>query len=158
MNEIDLCADWKDKYQISLQNRARKYIYVEHLYDIILITRYQYNVSRFCVQDLCNRAHFPFRFDWMKTKSSAKKSSANAMVHITFFTEQCLLTWWALCLSISKVCYSKKNSNSIALCWRLHFGSEKEQNKSYSSFAAQAYYDIIKYQRIVETWQEVILS
>ena len=37
MNEIDLCADWKDKYQISLQNRARKYIYVEYLYDIILI-------------------------------------------------------------------------------------------------------------------------
>ena len=106
MNEIDLCADWKDKYQISLQNRARKYIYVEYLYDIILIL--DRCVSRFCVQDLCNRAHFPFRFDWMKTKSSAKKSSANAMVHITFFTEQCLLTWWALCLSISKVCYSKK--------------------------------------------------
>ena len=37
MNEIDLCADWKDKYQISLQNRARKYTYVEYLYDIILI-------------------------------------------------------------------------------------------------------------------------
>ena len=36
MNEIDLCADWKDKYQISLENRARKYIYVEHLYDIFL--------------------------------------------------------------------------------------------------------------------------
>ena len=140
MNEIDLCADWKDKYQISLQNRARKYIYVEYLYDIILITRYQYNVSRFCVQDLCNRAHFPLRLDWMKTKSSAKKSSANAMVHITFIYRTMLVDVMSIVFVYQQSLLFKKNSNSIALYWRLHFGLEKDQNKSYSSFAAQAYY------------------
>ena len=115
LNEIDLCADWKDKYKISLQNRARKYIYVEHLYDIILITRYQYNVSRFCVQDLCNRAHFPFRFDWMKTKSSAKKSSANAMVHITFIYRTMLVDVMSIVFVYQQSLLFKKNSNSIAL-------------------------------------------
>ena len=145
MNEIDLCADWKDKYKISLQNRARKYIYVWTFV-------WYYSHTR-------PKAHFLPRFDSMKMKSSAKKNWGQMQWCISLlFTEQCLLTWWALCLSISKMCFSKKNSNSIALYWRLHFGSEKDQNKSYSSFAAQAYYNIIKYQRIVETWQEVILS
>ena len=154
MNEIDLCADWKDKYQISLQNRARKYIYVEHLYDIILILGRCAFVSRIYAIELI----FPLDLTGWKQNPLQKNRVQMQWCISLLFTEQCLLTWWALCLSISKVCYSKKNSNSIPLYWRLHFGSEKEQNKSYSSFAAQTYYDIIKYQRIVKTWQEVILT
>ena len=44
----------------------------EHLYGIIPILD-RCNVSLFCVQDLCNKAHFLLRFDSMKMKSSAKK-------------------------------------------------------------------------------------
>ena len=80
------------------------------------------------------------------------------MVHITFIYRTMLVDVMSIVFVYQQSLLFKKNSNSIALYWRLHFGSEKDQNKSYSSFAAQAYYDIIKYQRIVETWQEVILT
>ena len=156
MNEIDLCADWKDKYQISLQNRARKYIYVEYLYEIILILDLMLAafVSRIYAIELI----FPLDLTGWKRNPLQKKSSANAMVHITFIYRTMLVDVMSIVFVYQQSLLFKKNSNSIALYWRLHFDSEKIQNKSYSSFAAQAYYDIIKYQRIVETWQEVILT
>ena len=104
MNEIDLCADWKDKYQISLQNRARKYIYVEHLYDIILILGRCAFVSRIYAIELI----FPLDLTGWKRNLLQKNRVQMQWCISLLFTEQCLLTWWALCLSISKVCYSKK--------------------------------------------------
>ena len=95
----------------------------------------------------------------MKMKILQKdNTSANAMVHITFIYKTMLVDVMIIVFVYQQCLLFKKNSNGIALYWRLHFGSEKDQNKGYSSFAAQAYYDILKYQRIVETWQEVILS
>ena len=156
MNEIDLCADWKDKYQISLQNRARKYIYVEHLYDIILI------LGRWTLAAFVSRIHaieliFPLDLTGWK-RNLLQKNRVQMQWCISLFLQNnaCWRDEHCVCLSAKFVI--QKKSNSIALYWRLHFDSEKIQNKSYSSFAAQAYYDIIKYQRIVETWQEVILT
>ena len=72
MNEIDLCADWKDKYKISLQNRARKYIYVwtfvwyyshtRPMYAIRLIfsldlTRWKWNPLQKKIEGKCNGAY-----------------------------------------------------------------------------------------------------
>ena len=107
MNEIDLCADWKDKYQISLQNRARKYIYVEHLYDIILILG-RWTLAAFVSRIYAIELIFPLDLTGWKRNLLQKNRVQMQWCISLLFTEQCLLTWWALCLSISKVCYSKK--------------------------------------------------
>ena len=105
LNEIDLCADWKDKYQISLQNRARKYIYVEYLYDIILILDL---LAAFVSRIYAIELIFPLDLTGWKRNLLQKNRVQMQWCISLLFTEQCLLTWWALCLSISKVCYSKK--------------------------------------------------
>lgn len=110
MNEIDLCADWKDKYQISLQNRARKYIYVEYLYDIILILDRCISImlAAFVSRIYAIELIFPLDLTGWKQNPLQKNRVQMQWCISLLFTEQCLLTWWALCLSISKVCYSKK--------------------------------------------------
>ena len=81
MNEIDLCADWKDKYQISLQNRARKYIYV---WTFVWYYSHTRPMAAFVSRVYAIRLIFPLDLTRWKWNSLQKNWSANAMVHITF--------------------------------------------------------------------------
>ena len=110
MNEIDLCADWKDKYQISLQNRARKYIYVDMLNICMILFSYSTDVmlAAFVSRIYAIELIFPLDLTGWKRNLLQKNRVQMQWCISLLFTEQCLLTWWALCLSISKVCYSKK--------------------------------------------------
>ena len=82
LKEIDLCADWKDKYTISLQIRSRKYIYVWTFVWYYSHTRPTLAafVSRISAIELI----FPLDLTRWKWNSLQKNWSANAMVHITF--------------------------------------------------------------------------
>ena len=111
LNEIDLCADWKDKYQISLQNRARKYIYVEYLYEIILILDL---LAAFVSRIYAIELIFPLDLTGWKQNPLQKNRVQMQWCISLLFTEQCLLTWWALCLSISKMCFSKKKTPIVS--------------------------------------------
>ena len=73
--------------------------------------------------DLGNRARFPLRFDSMKMKILQKdNTSANAMVHITFIYKTMLVDVMIIVFVYQQCLLFKKNSNGIALYWRLHFG------------------------------------